>query len=475
MLFNSLIFLIFGAAFFLAWPLLRKAKNMRWIYLTAASFAFYGWWDWRFLFLIIGSGLIDYLAGMAMLHRPEQRKFWLITSVIANVASLSVFKYSGFFSENLDAFFGLLGITTDLHASVPEFMLITPIGISFYTFQSMSYTIDVYRSKMEPTRNIFHFFAYLSLFPQLVAGPIVRARELLPQLVENRIATPEQRWEGLRLVVHGYFKKVVVADNLAPMVNAAFNSTALETSSLYWWIHVIMFTFQVYCDFSGYSDIARGLAKWMGYDFSLNFDHPFTAKSIREFWVRWHISLSSWFRDYIYYPLGGSKKGPTREYINLWITFMISGLWHGAAWNFITWGAVTSLLMSVERFTNWPDIAKRSAILGALGTVWAYGHFVIGMAFFRSHTLDQQLFIVKQMFSFNTEGFHVVDTELWIQAVALTILMVGRELWFRTGLEKMQLLPASVSPIASRLSLALLIAICVFMRGPGSAFVYFQF
>ncbi len=307
-------------------PAGQKIPQVKWAYLVAASFFFYGWWDWRFLFLILASGFIDYFGALGIQRYPGRRKLFLVLSVLGNVGSLAIFKYSGFIAENIDRFLELLGMSQRLADNIPEFMLILPVGISFYTFQSMSYTIDIYRGKMEPTRNVLHFFAYLSLFPQLVAGPIVRARDLMPQLKKLRPTTEVERWNGFKLIMIGFFKKVVLADNIAPLVNSGFTNIHQTSNSLFWWVMVIGFAFQIYFDFSGYSDIARGLAKWMGLNFRLNFNHPYHSRSLREFWSRWHISLSTWFRDYIYIPLGGGRKGRLNAHIFMWITMVVSGL-----------------------------------------------------------------------------------------------------------------------------------------------------
>ncbi len=270
MLFNSYIFLIFAGVFFAGWQLARHHARLRCAYLTLASFVFYGWWDWRFLFLIVASGLVDFFAGLALERFPRRKVALLVVSVVGNLAVLATFKYSGFITQNVDALLASLGCDWRITPHLPEFVLLLPIGISFYTFQSMSYTIDVFRGRLTPTRDPVHFLAYLSLFPQLVAGPIVRAADLLPQLKAAPQPTPAMQWSGLKLIVHGYFKKVVIADNLAPAVNEAFAVHGHESSGLYWWLIVTMFAYQIYCDFSGYSDIARGLARWMGYSFQVN-------------------------------------------------------------------------------------------------------------------------------------------------------------------------------------------------------------
>lgn len=295
MLFNSSVFLVFAAVFFLFWPLTKRNANVRFIYLITASFVFYGWWDYRFLFLIVASGLWDYALALQIVKNENLRKrrLFLIASLVGNLGILTCFKYSSFVATNLSLLLASMGIEISLQANIPDFMLILPIGISFYTFQSLSYTIDVYRGNIQPTRNIFHFFSYLVMFPQLVAGPILRAQDMLPQLWVWQTPSEAQRWFALQRIIFGFFKKVVIADNLAPIVAAGFAVDSTQGTGLYWWFIVTAFAVQIYCDFSGYSDIAIGVAKWMGYDFKANFNHPYTSTSLREFWGRWHISLSS--------------------------------------------------------------------------------------------------------------------------------------------------------------------------------------
>ena len=315
MLFNSLIFAVFVPVFFVVYNLAKKNRQLKWIVITIFSFIFYGWWDWRFLFLILFSGLLDFISAI---YIYKAKKFFLWLSLIGNLGCLSIFKYSTFFANNIDWLMWSIGIESSLSANINTFSIVLPVGISFYTFQSMSYTIDVYREKMKPVKNIFLFFSYLSMFPQLVAGPIVRARDLFPQLLKNRKVSTIENWNGLKLIVFGFFKKTVIADNLAPFVNEAFRLNNDIDSTIYWVFVISCFAFQIYFDFSGYSDIARGLAKWMGLHFRLNFNHPYLSFSLKEFWQKWHISLSTWFRDYVYIPLGGSKKG---FYLGLFLCF----------------------------------------------------------------------------------------------------------------------------------------------------------
>ncbi len=475
MLFNSFVFLVFAAGFYSAWPLLRRWDTTRWSYLVVASFVFYGWWDWRFLFLILASGLIDYFAARGMRWIPARRHVFLLLSILGNVGSLAAFKYSGFLAENVDTLAAWLGFSLNLRATIPDFMLLMPVGISFYTFQSMSYTIDVYRGKLEPTNNILHFFAYLALFPQLVAGPVVRARAFLPQLRTVPSTTEAQRYDGLRLIVHGFFKKVVVADSIAPIVGDAFGSPAVQASSPFWWLIVTMFAVQIYCDFSGYSDIARGLAKWMGYEIRLNFDHPYIAQSLREFWQRWHISLSTWFRDYVYIPLGGSHVGRLETYRNLWITMLLSGLWHGAAWTFVAWAAAHSLFLSIERWTGWTDRLSRTPGGAVLSTVTVLTQVWIAWVFFRAESLGQAVDILTRMFAFDGTAIRVPDELLFLKACAVTALAGGREAYFAFGLNHVRVGSDRFRAGLDRLILAGMIIASVFLRGPGSAFIYFQF
>lgn len=469
MLFNSLVFLIFAALFFALWPLCARGRGRRWGYLVVASFVFYGWWDWRFLFLILASGLLDFWSALGMARRPQWRRALLIVSIIGNVGSLAAFKYIAFFTTSLNGFLSLLG-----DWQVPVIQAALPVGISFYTFQSMSYTIDVYRGKLEPTPNVLHFFAYLALFPQLVAGPIVRAAHLLPQLLDDPRVSEVERWQGLRLIAFGFFKKMVLADNLAPAVNAAFASPAPEPSAPFWWLTVTMFALQIYYDFSGYSDIARGLGKWLGLDFPVNFDHPYMSRGLREFWTRWHISLSTWFRDYVYLPLGGSRLGAARGYLNLWITFLLSGLWHGAGWTFVIWGAIHAAGLSLERLSGWRGRLDRlpgGAAVGWLGTmvfVW------VGWVFFRAVSLEQALAILGIMFNPALLTWPALPT-LFLTAGWFCLIAGLHELAHVTGLARACQVSAWSTRWLEPVAVALLLAGSIYLRGPGGAFIYFQF
>lgn len=471
MLFNSIAFLIFGVVFFSGWWLARGGNMRRWLYLTAFSFFFYGWWDWRFLSLLIGTGLIDFFAALAMVRWPRHRLSLLIFSLLGNVGSLAVFKYLDFGIANVNWLLSLLGVAHQ----IPAAGLILPVGISFYTFQSMSYTIDVYRRQLEPTRNVVHFFAYLSLFPQLVAGPIVRAADLLPQLTRYVKPSEQTLWEGLKLIALGYFKKTVLADNLAPIVNAAFGASAPMQDTLYWWIVMLMFAFQIYCDFSGYTDIARGLGKWVGYEFPVNFDHPYISQSIREFWTRWHISLSTWFRDYVYIPLGGSRKGAWHGHRNMWITMLVSGLWHGAAWTFVTWAALHSLYLSLERLTRWPQrlVRVRGGRHVAVAIVFLLA--LIAWVFFRAQSFGQAGMVLGNMFTLHTDRIREAMRLVGQNALTVLSLAMLLEVIAHLRLKTPSLAWPRLAPAMEMVSTVALLVFSIFLRGPGSAFVYFQF
>jgi alginate O-acetyltransferase complex protein AlgI len=471
MLFNSFVFLVFAACFFTLWPVCRRRANLRYAFLVAASMLFYGWWDWRFLLLIVFSGLIDYGAGLGMARWPDRKRWLLILSLVANLGTLAVFKYLDFMTTNVNWLFGFMGIDMQ----VPLRKLILPVGISFYTFQSMSYTIDIYRGRLTPTRNILHFFAYLAMFPQLVAGPIVRAADLLPQLETPGRASGVQSWEGLKLIAMGYFKKVVLADHFAPIINHAFSSTVPLDSSWYWWLIMILFAYQIYCDFSGYSDIACGLAKWMGYEFPRNFNHPYVSASFGEFWRRWHISLSTWFRDYVYIPLGGNRRGKGRMFAYLWITMLLSGLWHGAAWTFVIWGAIHAFYLTIEHMTGWHKRLAARPGGKFLGIAIVFALVTISWVFFRAESLDQAWAVLGKMMCVwkydIPKSSKLIPTSIRLLLGAIML----RQMWFVLGLDRKRLPGAAAWRWVEPVAIAGLLVAAIFLRGPGSAFIYFQF
>ncbi|MGC6431434.1 MAG: MBOAT family O-acyltransferase [Jejuia sp.] len=342
MIFNSIDFAIFlPVVFILYWFLINKSLKLQNLLIVVASYVFYGWWDWRFLSLILFSTVVDYLIGVKLLKEENQlkRKVLLSLSITVNLGFLGLFKYYDFFLENFILAFSLFGH----EISANSLNIILPVGISFYTFQTLSYSIDVYKRKLEPTRDFIVFSAFVSFFPQLVAGPIERATNLLPQFQKNRIFNKNLATDGIKQILWGLFKKVVIADNCASFCNEIFNDySSYNGSTLV--IGAILFSFQIYGDFSGYSDIAIGVSKLFGFKLKQNFSYPYFSRDIAEFWRRWHISLTTWFRDYLYIPLGGSRVSKAVIIRNVLIVFFISGFWHGANWTFIFWGVFNGLL-----------------------------------------------------------------------------------------------------------------------------------
>ncbi len=350
MLFNSLDFAIFlPIVFLLYWFVAQKNLKLQNALIVLASYVFYGWWDWRFLSLIIFSTVVDYLVGQKLRTEVKQskRKVLLWTSILVNLGFLGFFKYYNFFLENFVDAFSLFGMQINANS----LNIILPVGISFYTFQTLSYTIDVYKKKLEPTKDFIAFSAFVCFFPQLVAGPIERATNLLPQFYKKRTFEYDKAVDGMRQILWGLFKKVVIADNCAEFANQIFNNSAdMNGSTLV--LGALFFTFQIYGDFSGYSDIAIGTSRLFGFDLKQNFATPYFSRDIAEFWRRWHISLSTWFRDYIYIPLGGSRGGTWMKVRNTFAIFLVSGFWHGANWTFIIWGALNAIYFLPLLLTN---------------------------------------------------------------------------------------------------------------------------
>ena len=343
MLFNSFEFLIFlPTVFCLYWFIFKKNLKIQNLLLLISSYVFYGWWDYRFLSLIFLSTVVDYFVGLKIHDSSDKKtkKSYLWISILFNLGLLGFFKYFNFF---IDSWIDLLGAIGYEQKSTWTLNVILPVGISFYTFQTMSYSLDIYHGKLKPTKDFISFASFVSFFPQLVAGPIERASNLLPQILNKRVFKYEQGVQGLRLILYGMFKKVVIADSLAPHVDTIFQNYmsfngGVPLSGL------IYFSFQIYCDFSGYSDIAIGIAKLFGFELMSNFKFPYFSRDIGEFWRTWHISLSTWFRDYLYIPLGGSKGGKWLSIRNIFIIFIVSGFWHGANWTFIMWGLIHAML-----------------------------------------------------------------------------------------------------------------------------------
>ena len=471
MAFNSFPFLVFISLFFLIWTLFKTRPNLKYLFIVSILFVFFGWLDCRFLFLILFSGFIDFFAAQAIGSDPKRAKVWLVLSVLINLASLSLFKYSIFFATQIEHFLAYFSVQVNLTENLPEFTYLLPVGISFYTFQSMSYTIDVYRGKLRPTPNVLHFFSYLVMFPQLVAGPIVRAKDFLYQLKKNRSVSAIQFSNGIKLIILGYFQKTVVADNLGVFVDNAFAGVD-NGLGLYWWVVMLCFAFQIYFDFSGYTQIARGLAKLMGYHFKMNFNHPYLAISLRDFWGRWHISLSTWFRDYVYIPLGGSRKGALRSHFNLWITMLLSGLWHGAQLNFVLWGAYHGVILSLERGVKRAQLLKGTVAPKPLNWILTMFVVLIGWVFVRATSLFQIKEILNGLFTMDLSTHFI---KAYLDPVLFLILAVLYEGLYPLLKKQRGLKRVIKNRIVEPVLYAIVITAIVFLRGPEKEFIYFQF
>ncbi|MTI37943.1 MBOAT family O-acyltransferase, partial [Fulvivirga lutimaris] len=415
MLFNSIDFAIFlPIVFLLYWFVVNR--NLKWqnFLIVAASYIFYGWWDWRFLSLILFSTVVDYSIGRLLRTQENlaKRKALLWTSILVNFGFLAFFKYYNFFLDNFISAFSLFGTTINAQG----LKIILPVGISFYTFQTLSYTIDVYKRELEPTKDFIAFTAFVSFFPQLVAGPIERATNLLPQFYKKRSFEYDKAIDGLRQILWGLFKKIVIADNSAHLANQIFNnSTEYDGSTLV--LGVLFFTFQIYGDFSGYSDIAIGTSRLFGFNLKQNFAFPYFSRDIAEFWRRWHISLSTWFRDYLYIPLGGSRGGNWKKVRNTFTIFVVSGFWHGANWTFIVWGMLNALyflplLLLKRNRINTGTVAQGKLLpsfkeLLQIGTTFSLT--ALTWVFFRAENIDHALSYLSTIFSkslFEFPNFH---------------------------------------------------------------------
>jgi D-alanyl-lipoteichoic acid acyltransferase DltB (MBOAT superfamily) len=482
MLFNSLDFAIFlPIVFLLYWFVVQKNLKLQNTLIVLASYIFYGWWDWRFLSLIIFSTVVDYLIGQRLRTEVKQpkRKVLLWTSIVVNLGFLGFFKYYNFFLENFVDTFSLFGMQINANS----LNIILPVGISFYTFQTLSYTIDVYKKKLEPTKDFMAFSAFVCFFPQLVAGPIERATNLLPQFYKKRTFEYHNAVDGMRQMLWGLFKKVVIADNCAEFANQIFNNSAdMNGSTLV--LGAIFFTFQIYGDFSGYSDIAIGVSRLFGFDLKQNFATPYFSRDIAEFWRRWHISLSTWFRDYLYIPLGGSRGGNWMKVRNTFAIFLVSGFWHGANWTFIIWGALNAIYFLPLLLTNsnrnnlrvvnegkiFPSLKEFIAMLSTFAlTVFAW-------IFFRAENIEHAFDYISTILSnslFQFPSFNDMPKALITLFLILFFIIIewnGR--FEKYAIEKMFL---EKSFIIRHAFYFLLIFMIFYFKGNNSEFIYFQF
>lgn len=425
MVFNSLEYILFLPLVFLIYWQVCKSVRSRNLLIVAASYIFYGWWSWKFLVLIFITTICSFMAGIGIEKASSRmrRRGLLTANIMLNIGILFTYKYFNFFADSFVHLLRALGFAAD---SV-TLNLVLPVGISFYTFQALSYTIDVYRREISATRDVVAFFSFISFFPQLVAGPIERATNLLPQFLKNRVFDYSQAVEGMKLILWGLFKKIMVADNCAVIVNSTFETYEDLGAFNLWW-GAIAFSFQIYGDFSGYSDMAIGSARLFGINLMCNFNKPYFSKSIPEFWKRWHISLQSWFRDYIYIPLGGSRKGAARTAGNTATVFVVSGLWHGANWTFLAWGAFHALLFT-PRFIRkkltgsqlrLPQKLKPFSESTAMAVTFLL--VVVGWVIFRADTIGDALGYIHGMFR---DWTYVGSFQGRLSLISIIVLIIG--------------------------------------------------
>lgn len=486
MLFNSLDFAIFlPVVFLIYWALDGKLRAQN-LFIIAASYLFYGWWDWRFLSLIVFSSTVDFLVGVGFSRTEDarRRKLLMMASILVNLGFLGFFKYYNFFLDNLVQAFSFFGRPI----SPRGLDVVLPVGISFYTLQALSYTIDVYRRKMAPTKDPIAFFAFVSFFPQLVAGPIERATNLLPQFYKRRTFDYPSAVDGMRQMLWGLFKKIVIADNCAIYVNDIF-ANYNDYSGITLFMGGVLFAFQIYADFSGYSDIAIGCARLFGFSLMRNFAFPYFSRDIAEFWRRWHISLSTWFRDYLYIPLGGSFGSQWEKVRNTMIVFIVSGFWHGARWTFIIWGALNALyflplLLTKKNRKNMGTVAEGKLLPGVADFLRMASTFllvVLAWIFFRAESLAQAASYLRRMFS--SEIFSSPIKDVWAintgnHVIYLSIALIGFVIleWIQRDKQHALQLRSARMPRIVRWSVYYgIIIVCFFMNGAQQDFIYFQF
>ncbi|MEL6879207.1 MAG: MBOAT family O-acyltransferase, partial [Cyanobacteria bacterium J06607_10] len=464
-------FLFFAVVFGLYWTLQSHRWRKAWILLC--SYAFYGAWDWRFLSLIIGSTLIDYIVGLNLASpgaSQKARKSLLLLSLSVNLGALAFFKYANFFADSAVGFFGWLG----LPANEVTLGIVLPVGISFYTFQTLSYSIDIYNGRLKPRESLLDLATFVAFFPQLVAGPIVRAADFLPQLETPRLLSQVNVKACLMLFMVGFFKKACVSDNLAPIVDRYFADPG-SFDAVSSWIGVLSYTTQIYCDFSGYSDMAIACAGLLGYELCENFNFPYFASSITDFWRRWHISLSTWLKDYLYIPLGGNRGGQWFTYRNLMLTMVLGGLWHGAAWTFVVWGALHGGALIVHK--EWSKIARRVPMLASpslwlqLASVLLTFYWVcITWIFFRADSFASAVTVLRSFVLFSSPGVEQFSLQLLgvIFVLGCVHWLTSRRVWEQA----IAPLPKQLFAVGYGFAAAIILTLVPVSY---TAFIYFQF
>lgn len=481
MLFNSLQFAAFlPIVWILYWLLQKKGLKFQNVLLLIASYFFYACWDWRFMFLLIFSTLLDYFTGLKMSSSPQHKKKWFWLSVIVNLGFLGVFKYFNFFADSFADALRVIG----LQVNPASLNIILPVGISFYTFHGLSYVIDIYKGKINAEKNFIDYGLFVSFFPLLVAGPIERATHLLPQIKVKRKFDYALAVNGMRQILWGLFKKMVIADQCAGYANIAFSNHSTSPASTLIW-GAVFFAFQIYGDFSGYSDIAIGTAKLFGINLLQNFSYPYFSRDIAEFWRRWHISLSSWFRDYLYIPLGGSKTNTTNKIRNIFIIFIVSGFWHGANWTFIIWGALNALFILpaiiFKTNRNHLNIAAQGKIFPSLrefiAIISTFALTTLAWIFFRAENVSVAFSYVAGIFnkSILTKSTLVRSNDFVITLIMLAILVIVEWLGRNHAFALNNLQSNFSRPVRWCVYILIIFIIGMYMPSKGTPFIYFQF
>ena len=477
MQFNSTDFaLFFVAFFFLYWNVTKNNLKAQNLLILISSYVFYAWWDYRFLFLLIFSTLLDYITGLKIHQSSSKvRTFWLVISVAVNLGFLGLFKYYNFFIESFATVLSSVGFQPNIWT----LNVILPVGISFYTFHGLSYVFDIYNKKIEPTKNFIDYAVFVSFFPLLVAGPIERATHLLPQVKAKRVFDYKKSIDGLRQILWGLFKKIVIADNCATFVNVIFsNHEAYNGSTLL--LGAVFFAFQIYGDFSGYSDIALGIARLLGFDLIRNFAFPYFSRDIAEFWRRWHISLSSWFRDYLYLPLGGSKGNLTVQIRNIFIIFLVSGFWHGANWTFIVWGSLNALyfipLLILGKNRENLNIVAEGRLLPSVKEFFqitsTFFLTVIAWIFFRADNVGMAYDYISEIFSMSIFS---VPQILPKKLIATLFLFYFVEWIQRDKQHPLQFETLQIPKFVRWAIYYAIVGMLFFYGGDEQGFIYFQF
>ena len=474
MLFNSLAFLLFLPVVFGLYWSFRSAVGQNRVVVVASMF-FYGWWNWRFLLLMVATCVADYWFAQAIERSAyrKRRKHWLLAAIVVNMGLLGVFKYFNFFADNLAEIFSWLGIRAD----IPTLHIILPIGISFYTFQLTAYVVDVYRGQLRACRSLELFLSFICFFPQLVAGPIERGANLLPQFAEKRVFDYSFAVDGMRLFLWGLMKKMLVADNCAPVADYVFgNYQSLATVDL--WIGLFAFTVQVYCDFSGYSDMAIGLGRMFGFRFPENFDYPYCAKSVTEFWRRWHMTLGGWFRDYVYIPLGGNRRGKWCQLRNILVVWFLTGFWHGADWQFIVWGLMYAVLLMLEKLFLLEKLEHAPKVLRHIYVLF---FTLMGFVIFNANSISAAFLDIGGLFGANGTALSSPEAIYYLKSYAPVLIFgaVASTPLFSVLKEKAK----SKKPLCNAAKLLLPIVLCAglllctayLVDGSFSPFLYFRF